>query len=137
MLGLNFVYKSSGTFQNAWRPVITNFIFSSIDAGGNYQIFGTQFNGLGQPNAFGDEFQVDGNFPLVRITNDTTGDVKYARSYSFSTMAVATGSTMVSTWYDVPTDIEAGDSTLEVVANGIPSLPVHVTVSVASAADQN
>jgi hypothetical protein len=132
------VYNPSGTFQNAWRPVITKFIFSRIDAGGNYEIFGTQFNGLGQPNAFGDEFQVDGNFPMVRITNTATGHVRYAHTYNFSTMAVATGSATVSTWFQVPTNAEAGASTLEVVANGIPSLPMGVTVNVASeAANQN
>jgi hypothetical protein len=128
------IYTPSGTFQNAWRPVITKFIFSTIDAGGNYQIFGTQFNGLGQPNAFGDEFTVAGNFPMVRITNKASGHVRYAHTYNFSTMGVATGSTIVSTWFHVPTNAEAGDSTLEVVANGIPSLPMGVTVNVASAA---
>jgi hypothetical protein len=54
--------------------------------------------------------------------------VKYARTYNFSTMGVATGSAIVSTWFEVPTDTETGDSTLEVVANGIPSVPVNVTV---------
>ena len=29
---------------------------------------------------------------------------------------------------DVPTDLETGDSKLEVVANGIPSLPIPITV---------
>jgi hypothetical protein len=43
------------------------------------QISGTQFNGLSQANAFNDEFQVATNFPLVRITNDATGDVSYAK----------------------------------------------------------
>ena len=112
-----------------WRPTITRFLFShNVNPGGTYQIFGTQFNGLSQANAFGDEFQVATNFPLVRITNTATGDVTYTRTYNFSTMGVATGSAIVSTWFDVPTDPETGDSTLEVVANGIPSLPMTITV---------
>ncbi len=75
---------------------------------------------------------------MVRITNTATGHVKYAQTYNFSTMAVATGSATVSTWFHVPTNAEAGASTLEVVANGIPSLPMGVTVNVASeAANQN
>ena len=82
MLNLNFVYASTnGTFQNAWRPTITQFT-QSLDNGGNYQIFGTQFNGLSHANAFGDEFQVNGNFPMVRITNNATGDVRYAHTYN-------------------------------------------------------
>jgi hypothetical protein len=96
MLNLNLVYTSTnGTYQNAWRPTITQFT-QSLDEGGNYQIFGTQFNGLSQANTFGDEFQINGNFPLVRLTNNATGDVKYARTYKFST-GVATGSAIVST----------------------------------------
>jgi hypothetical protein len=128
------LYNPTGTFDPAWRPAITKFVFSTIDAGGNYQIFGTQFNGLSQANAFNDEFDVNTNFPLVRITNKASGHVKYAHTYNFSAMAVATGSATVSTWFHVPTNAEAGDSTLEVVANGIPSMPMNVTVNVATAA---
>ena len=50
-------------------------LLENVNPGGKYQIFGTQFNGLSQANAFGDEFQVATNFPLVRITNTATGDV--------------------------------------------------------------
>jgi hypothetical protein len=44
-------------------------------------------------------------------------------------MGVATGSTVVSTSFDVPMGIESGASTLQVVANGIPSTGVSVTVT--------
>jgi len=128
MMNLNLVYTSTnGTFNNAWRPTITKFT-QSLDEGGNYQIFGTQFNGLSQANSFGDEFATPTNYPLVRLTNKTTGDVRYAHTYNWSTSGVATGSAPVSTWFHVPTDAETGDSTLEVVANGIPSQPVNVTI---------
>ena len=139
MLNLNFVYTSTnGTFQNAWRPTITKLTFSdNLNPGGNYQVFGTQFTGLSQPNAFGDEFQIHGNFPLVRITNNATGDVRYAHTYNWSTSGVATGSAIVSTWFHMPTNIETGASTLEVVANGIPSLPINVTVVPGGALSQN
>jgi hypothetical protein len=87
-----------------WRPTITNLPLSdNLNPGGKYQIFGMQFNGLSQGNAFGDEFQVSTNFPLVRIKNNTSGDVRYAKTYSWSTSAVATGSEIVSTWFDIPT----------------------------------
>ena len=136
MMNGQVVYGPSVTFQNAWRPTITKFT-QNIFAGGQYQIFGTQFNGLSTANAFGDEFGVQTDFPLVRIKNTATGDVRYARTHDFSTMAVATGSATVSTWFDVPTNIETGDSTLEVVANGIPSLPVTVTIGVQGPLTQN
>jgi len=69
------------------------------------------------------------NYPLVRITNQATGQVFYARTHDHSTMAVATGNAIVSTNFDVPAEMETGASALEVVANGIPSLSVSITVN--------
>jgi hypothetical protein len=43
-------------------------------------------------------------------------------------MAIATGSLQVSTMFDVPASAETGASVIEVVANGIPSKPVAVTI---------
>jgi hypothetical protein len=138
MMNGQVVYKSTGTFQSAWRPTITQFSYSNnVNPGGKYQIWGMQFNGLSQANAYGDEFQVSTNFPLVRIANNATGDVSYARTYNFSTMAVATGDAIVSTWFDVPTNIETGPSKLVVVANGIPSLPIPIIVAPGGALTQN
>jgi hypothetical protein len=55
--------------------------------------------------------------------------VFYARTHDHSTMGVATGSKIVSTNFDVPSTAETGASTLEVVANGIPSIAVSITVN--------
>ncbi len=122
------VYTSSGNNQTAWAPAITN-CPTSVARGVTYQISGTQFNGLSQANAFGDEFETATNYPLVRITNTATGHVFYARTHDHSTMGVATGSKIVSTNFDVPANMEIGASSLVVVANGIPSTPVSVTVN--------
>ena len=69
------------------------------------------------------------NYPLVRMTNKATGHVVYARTHAHSSMGVATGSTLVSTLFDVPSATEPGASSLVVVANGIASMPVDVTVN--------
>ncbi len=121
------VYNGSGTYQSAWQPTISNYP-SSVSPGSTYKISGTQFNGLSQANAFGDEYQTSTNYPLVQITNNSTSDVFYARTHDHSTMGVATGSATVSTHFDVPANIETGASSLVVIANGIPSNPVSITV---------
>jgi uncharacterized protein (TIGR03437 family) len=77
---------------------------------------------------FGDDYQGATNYPLVRITNNASNHVFYCRTHNHSTMGVATGATPVSTQFDVPLSIETGPSTLVVVANGIPSIPVNLTV---------
>jgi hypothetical protein len=121
------IYSSIGAFNPAWRPSITS-VSSSLSVGQAYTITGTQFNGLSQGAAYGDDAQSATNYPLVRIINNATGHVFYARTFNHSTMAVATGSQAVSTFFTVPSGIEHGASTIQVVANGIPSAPVNVTV---------
>ena len=126
--GSTAAYSSSGTYSSAWQPTISS-CPTSVTRGSTYQISGTQFNGLSQANAFGDEMETATNYPLVRITNQSTGHVFYARTHDHSTMGVATGSATVSTNFDVPASMETGASTLVVVANGIPSQPFSLTVN--------
>jgi hypothetical protein len=116
------------TFQREWAPVIQQFP-STVVLGSTYQISGQQFNGLSQAASFGDELETATNYPLVRITNSRTGHVFYARTHGHSTMGVATGAATVSTNFDVPAAAEIGSSSLEVVANGIASDPVTITVT--------
>jgi hypothetical protein len=121
------IYTAKGTFKSSWAPSITT-APSSITRGMSYKISGTQFNGLTHGAAYGDDAQMNTSYPLVRITNNATKHVSYARTHDHSTMGVATGTKSVSTNFDVPSGIETGASSLVVVANGIPSKPVAVTV---------
>ncbi|MGA8154236.1 MAG: hypothetical protein WB952_25040 [Terriglobales bacterium] len=121
------IYTSSATYKPAWVPTITS-LPHNVVRGNTYKVTGTQFNGLSQGAAYGDDEQTSTNYPLVRITNDATAHVFYARTFRHSTMAVATGTKSVSTHFEVPLGMEAGPSTLVVVANGIPSAPSAVTV---------
>jgi hypothetical protein len=123
------VYTSSGTYQPSWQPTIASFPATVVRGGKNYLISGTQFNGLSQGAMYGDDAQMATNYPLVRITNNATQHVAYARTHDHSTMGVATGSLPVSTKFDIPMTMEAGASTLVVVANGIPSNPVNINVT--------
>jgi hypothetical protein len=114
------VFTPKGTFNKAWQPTITS-VPATLTRGKTYVIKGTQFNGLSQGAAYGDDFQSATNFALVRITNNATKHVFYAKTHDPSTMAVATGSKAVSTSFDVPAGMEKGPSALVLVANGIPS----------------
>ena len=129
LIGGSEVYTSSGTYKSAWQPTISNYP-SSVSRGMSYKISGTQFNGLSQAGGgMGDEYQSSTNYPLVQITNNSTKDVFYARTHDHSTMGVATGNKTVSTNFDVPSGMETGASSLVVIANGIPSSPVSITVN--------
>ena len=121
------LYTPTGQAQSSWLPTIKK-VAKTLTRGQTYKITGTQFNGFGQAMSYGDENQNATNYPLVRITNHSTGNVFYARTHDHSTMGVATGSLPVSTYFDVPAKMDAGASTLVVVANGIASKPVSVTI---------
>lgn len=121
------IYTAKGTFKAAWAPTITT-APSTVTRGDTYKISGTQFNGLTHGAAYGDDAQMNSSYALVRITNNSSQHVIYARTHNPSTMAIATGAKIVSTNFDVPAGAETGASSLVVVANGIPSAPVNVTV---------
>lgn len=125
------IYTPSNNVPNdAWRPTITTWP-SGVFTGQTYSIAGTQFNGLSHGSAYGDDSTNNTNYPLVRITNNATGHVRYCKTHDHSTMAVATGSLPVSTSFDVPADIELGPSMVEVVCNGIASFSKNITVGTA------
>jgi len=130
-----YLYENTGSPQNAWRPVITAPPPSVLGLGDTYTISGNLFNGLSMGGSYGDDVQESTNYPLVRITNNGTGDVFYARTHGHSRMGVeAVGdASVISTNFDAPAGMEQGASELVVVANGIPSANFDVNVEPASA----
>ncbi len=121
------LYTSTGRPNNLWRPKIRS-VPSTLTRGSTYTVTGSQFNGLTVGADYGDDATLATNYPIVRITNTTTKHVFYARTHNHSTMAIATGTALVSTMFDVPAGAETGLSTLEVVANGIASKAKKVTI---------
>jgi hypothetical protein len=121
------VYTAGGNPNPAWRPSITSLSSGSLTPGKGASLSGTQLAGLDQGATYGDDVQSNTNFPLVRITNSQSGVVTYARTSNSSSVSVAPGAAS-STNFTVPTATPAGASTLVVVANGIASQPVPVTI---------
>jgi len=110
-------YTPSGGPHDAWRPTISAVV--PLGAG-NYLLKGTRLNGLSQANIYGDDCYCATNFPLVRLRDSLSGQVYYCRTYDFSTMGVATGSSLQSVRFVAP-HVPHGNYDLCVVANGISS----------------
>ncbi|MCE5293424.1 MAG: hypothetical protein LLF94_02265 [Chlamydiales bacterium] len=113
-------------YHRNWAPRVSS-APKKVCAGKTYKIKGIRFNGMSQGAMFGDESQSATNYPLVRITNIATGHVFYCRTHDHSFMGVASKK-KVTTYFDVPKNIESGKSKLEVVANGIPSKAKYIYV---------
>jgi hypothetical protein len=127
-----YIYTPDAASNNpadAWRPAGIS-VPPEMYIGYHYTVSGIQLNGLSQAVSFGDEAQMATNYPIVQLSN-AAGQVKYARSYDFSTMGVATGTTVQSCTIQIPSDLEPGEWNLVVIANGIPSEPpVRVNLSI-------
>jgi sugar lactone lactonase YvrE len=108
------------------QPKITSAL-SGIVPGQTYPISGTLFNGVSQGAFYGDDGEWATNYPLVRIIQGA--NVMYARTHNHSSMGVDMPNTIVTTYFDVPSNLILGPgTTLEVVANGVPSAPLTLNV---------
>jgi len=122
-----YAYSYFSCPDPSWRPQIASSP-SYVLRGFSYSISGYRFNGLSQAVGYGDDASAATNYPLVRLRHLGTGQIHYCRTFDHSTMAVATGSALVSTNFRVPPGAPDGASELCVIANGIssPCVPVFV-----------
>jgi hypothetical protein len=109
------------------RPTILASTTNLKAGSANNILYGKQLNGLGQNNAYGDDYQGDTNFLLVRLTNTSTGNVYWALAHNESTHSIAPG-TIMYTKFDIPASVPAGNYQLNSVAKGILSNTVIVSV---------
>jgi hypothetical protein len=122
--GSLYVYTPGGTPLAAGKPVINSI---SQNLNGSYSLTGTGLNGISQGAAYGDDEQMNSNYPLVRMTNSSTGNVYYARTFNWNSTGVMTGAKVVTTQFSLPANLPAGTYSLVVVANGNPSAAVFFT----------
>ena len=120
-----YVYTPDLSPLAAGQPAISSL---SQNADGSYHLVGTRFNGISQGAAYGDDAQMNSNYPLVRMTNNATGGVYYARTYNWSSAGIMTGTNLVTTDFALPASAPAGAYSLVVVANGNASAPQAFTL---------
>jgi len=121
------IYDSAGSADPRWAPQVKS-CPNVVAISGTHQLTGTQLNGLSQAVSYGDDATMATNYPIVRLRRTEDNSVLYCRTHGHQTMGVATGSQLVTTNFDVPTSARLGAATLEVVANGIASPGIPVTV---------
>jgi hypothetical protein len=116
-----YMYTPSGSPLAAGKPVISSV---TQNPGGSFHLVGTGLNGISMGARYGDDKQMDTNYPLVRLTSNSTGDVYYARTYNRSTTSIQTGSKTLTTEFVVPSIAPSGTYSLVAVVNGNASAPV-------------
>jgi hypothetical protein len=86
---------------------------------GSYHLTGVKLCGISAGAAYGDDWEMDSNYPIVRLTN-SGGNVYYARTFNWSNSAIQNPNP-VTAEFTLPAGLPSGDYALEVVANGNPS----------------
>jgi hypothetical protein len=114
-----WLYTPAGAPSDSWRPTVSS--VTANGTGGTYTLTGTQLNGLSEGAAYGDDAEMSSNYPVVQLT-DSSGNVSFARTFGW-TPGVATGSSLTSTQFTLPSGLAPGVYSLEAIANGIASAP--------------
>lgn len=114
-------YQPDGAPLTAGRPSIINITTNFYRS---YSLTGKLLNGITEGAGYGDDAQMNSNYPLVRMTNNVTGKVYYARTYNWNCTGVMTGTNIVTTEFTAPQNLPTGSYSLVIEANGNCSQPV-------------
>jgi hypothetical protein len=117
---LLYVYQPDGSPLSEGQPVINSL---TKNANGSYHLTGTLLNGITEGAAYGDDAQMNSNYPLVRTTN-SAGQVIYARTFNWNSTSVMTGTNVASADFAMPASASYGIYSLVVAANGNASAPM-------------
>ena len=109
-----YVYQPDPPVLAAGKPTLGSI---SVSASGTYKLTGSLLTGLSAGAAYGDDAQMDSNYPLLRMTN-ATGKVSYGRTFNWSSSTA-----QFTLPQRVLTNGPVSYSTVA-VANGIASEPI-------------
>jgi hypothetical protein len=121
------IYTPTGSPLAAWRPTIKSAPKTLVRGVKKYLLSGALLHGVSNGAAYGDDAQMNSNYPIIRITNNTNHTVCFARAYNH---------TSTFTYFDMPAAkppvwdraCAPGASQAQVIVNGIASAAAAVTV---------
>jgi hypothetical protein len=121
-----WAFTPDGTPNPALRPVINGITYNG---GGTFTLTGKQLNGQSAGAAYGDDDQMDTNYPIVRMANGS-GSVLYARTTNWTNFGVGTGTAPQTVNFTLnPSLVTPGPYSVVVSGSGISSFPVFVNIT--------
>jgi hypothetical protein len=123
-----WVYTSTGMADPRLRPIITGVKYNG---GGTFILTGKQLNGQSAGAAYGDDDQMNSNYPIIRMVSGS-GNVYYARTTNWSKISVDGGhgkDSAETVNLTLNPGVTAGHYELIVSGAGISSFPtvIHIT----------
>ncbi len=119
-----WVYTSDGTAPSSLQPVTTGVSYSA----GVFTLTGLRLSGQSAGAAYGDDVEMDENYPIVRLEN-STGGVYYCRTTNWSSTEVGPGSTPQTVNFTLNAAVTPGNYSLIVSAAGISSAPTPILIT--------
>lgn len=121
-----YVYTPDGSAVTNGKPVIKSV---TKNADGSYHVTGTLFDGISEGAVYGDDWQMNTDYPIARLTN-SAGALQYCRTFNWSSSSVMTGTNILTTEMTLPAGLTNGTYPLVISANGISSVPFTFIVGV-------
>jgi hypothetical protein len=125
-----WIYTPDGAPNPALRPVVNGVTYNG---GGIFTLTGKQLNGQSAGAAYGDDDQMDSNYPIIRMVN-AAGNVFYARTTNWSSVGVDGGTTPETVNFTLNPLLPPGNYSLIVGGAGISSFPVFINITAAEVA---
>jgi hypothetical protein len=118
-----YFHKPTGAPLAAGVPTVNS--VTQNGCSNSFTATGLLFNGISEGASFGDDWQMNTNFPLIRLQSGA--NVYYARTFNWNHTGVRTGALPDTTCFSLPPTLPNGTYSLYVVVNGIPSAPYPFT----------
>ena len=80
-----YVYTPGGVAPASLRPAIFDVDYTG---GGVFKLTGTRLNGQSAGAAYGDDDEMDENYPIVRLEDPATGNIYYCRTTNWDSVRV-------------------------------------------------
>jgi|GEM_PF-1123251 len=118
-----YVYSSPGTPITAGKPTLDSVYNTHCDT---FRVTGKLFTGISEGAAYGDDWSMASNYPVVRLTSGA--NVYYARSLGWNRYGtVMTGALPDTALFVLPYNLPAGTWAAQVVVNGNASAAKNIT----------
>ncbi|MFZ0642277.1 MAG: hypothetical protein WAM25_03910, partial [Candidatus Acidiferrales bacterium] len=119
-----WIYTSDDQPNPFVRPFITKINYQGQ---GMFRLSGLQLDGQSAGAAYGDDDQMDSNYPIVRMV-DEHGNVLYARTSNWSKVAVGAEAGIETVDFTPNPEITPGKYELIVSGAGISSFPFFIDI---------
>jgi hypothetical protein len=120
-----YVFTPGGSAPASLRPAISQVHYTGD---GVFTLTGTRINGQSAGASYGDDDQMNENYPIVRLQDPATGNVYYCRTTNWSSVAVG-GNQPETVDFTLNSAVTPGSYELTVVGAGIASeaVPIRIT----------